>query len=249
MISCGDLDALATPYLDGEVTPADREAVDGHLNACPPCRARVDAEAAARRLIREHRAALTAERAPADLRARCCRTAARRAAPAWRRAVPLSVAATFLLVAAGFVLYAATSRSETLLAEQLTLDHLKCFSLQPADAPPVDAARLAHTLDARFGWNLGVPSGGADAPIRLIGARRCFYADGTMAHLLYRHHGQPVSLFLVPDTVRRPRLLRVLGHEALIWPERNVTCVLIAEGSPDDVKQIAAYVRAGLHHP
>ncbi len=250
MISCGDLDELATPYLDGEVMPIDRKAVEEHLDACPPCRARLEAEGAARTVVRTRRLSLAAPCAPAALRTRCARAAAAdatvgRAVRRWL--VPLSMAAALVLAVGGLLVYAANSRSATVLAAQLTLDHMKCFALQPADAPPVNVASVERAFDARFGWNVAVPVGGGSAPISLVGARRCFYADGSVAHFLYRHDGQDVSLFLLPHTVRPARLVEVMGHEAMIWPDRDWTCVLVARGSPAELREIAAYVRGTLH--
>src|SRR5262245_22776915 len=70
--TCADLDERLAPYVDGEDAPVWRRAVDAHLTKCPPCRAGVDAETAARDLVREHKDALSA-RASDDLRARCDR--------------------------------------------------------------------------------------------------------------------------------------------------------------------------------
>ncbi|MDE3155943.1 MAG: zf-HC2 domain-containing protein [Acidobacteriota bacterium] len=249
MISCGDLDELATPYLDGEAMPVARQAVDEHLAVCPPCRDRLAAEGTARTIVHERRPALCAVTAPPGLRARCAGAAARSAPrPGLRRLfVPMSAAATLLLVVGGLIVYAANSRSATVLAAQLTLDHMKCFALQPSDAPPVDTASIDRAFDARFGWNVDVPQGGGAAPIQLVGARRCFYADGAVAHLLYRHDGHDVSLFLLPHTARPEGLVHVMGHETMIWPERDWTCVLVGQEPPAEMQRIAAYVRDSLH--
>src|SRR2546422_4948281 len=71
MKDCTQLDPLVTPYVDGELAVADRQAVDQHLRACPPCRARVAAEHTIRDLILAKKPALESARAPAGLRARC----------------------------------------------------------------------------------------------------------------------------------------------------------------------------------
>src|SRR3989442_13169913 len=70
MKDCTQLDPLVTPYVDGELAVADRQAVDQHLRACPPCRARVAAEHTIRDLILAKKPALESARAPAGLRAR-----------------------------------------------------------------------------------------------------------------------------------------------------------------------------------
>src|SRR5438552_16144473 len=70
-MNCKSLDPLVTPYIDGELTGGDRSAVDAHLRACAPCHSRVAAERATHELIRAHKPALEAPRAPDALRARC----------------------------------------------------------------------------------------------------------------------------------------------------------------------------------
>jgi anti-sigma factor RsiW len=71
MKSCTTIDPLVTPYLDGELPAADRQRVDDHVGRCPPCRSRVAAEDAARRLVHERKAMLTAAPAPPALRKQC----------------------------------------------------------------------------------------------------------------------------------------------------------------------------------
>ena len=68
-----------------------------------------------------------------------------------------------------------TGRSNVVLAAQLALDHLKCFTIDGHDHGQVlsvaDAeAELLHD----YGWQLSVPqTGGADHG-RLISVRRCY---------------------------------------------------------------------------
>ena len=68
MASCREIDALVTPFVDGEVSPDQRMMMQAHLAACPPCRERVDAEAAARDTLRR---GCRCPNAPDNLRRRC----------------------------------------------------------------------------------------------------------------------------------------------------------------------------------
>ncbi len=40
------------------------------------------------------------------------------------------------------------------------------------------------------------------AGLELVGARPCLYGEGRVAHIMYRHHGVPVSLFMLPHSAR-----------------------------------------------
>ena len=64
---------------------------------------------------------------------------------------------------------------------------------------------------------------------------------------MYRHQGQPVSLFMLPDTARAQQLVEVLGHEAAIWCANNRTFVLVAREPRQDVERMASFVQASLH--
>src|SRR3989442_10186700 len=136
MPSCSSIDPLVTPYIDGELSQAERDAMDQHLRACPPCRSRVNAEHAVQQLLGMRQAALSQQPAPPRLVERCARARAemRRAArSSWRaRLVPLAAAATLVLVVGGAFLYELTARSPRVMAAGLTADHLKCFALNTA---------------------------------------------------------------------------------------------------------------------
>jgi anti-sigma factor RsiW len=56
MKDCEAIDALVTPYVDGEASHPEAQMVAAHLRACPSCRARVEAEASARHLLRAYAA-------------------------------------------------------------------------------------------------------------------------------------------------------------------------------------------------
>ena len=47
----------------------------------------------------------------------------------------------------------------------------------------------------------------------------------------------------LPGHARREQLLEIVGHDAVIWSERDNGYVLVAEHGPVDIAQIADYVR------
>jgi len=56
MMTCRELDRLITPFVDDECSPAERAGILTHLQQCPVCRTRVEAEATARNVLRAHAA-------------------------------------------------------------------------------------------------------------------------------------------------------------------------------------------------
>jgi hypothetical protein len=53
-MTCGELDGLVTPFIDGECREADRMAIIAHLRQCQACRTRVDAESTAKHVLHAH---------------------------------------------------------------------------------------------------------------------------------------------------------------------------------------------------
>jgi hypothetical protein len=99
-------DGTLHAYLDGQLSPVEREQLERHLAACPACRARLDEE----RALIERADALLALAAPPE-RAIPPFHELRHARPWMRLRLPLAWAATVLL-AVGFGWYLRTWRAE-----------------------------------------------------------------------------------------------------------------------------------------
>jgi len=80
-----------------------------------------------------------------------------------------------------------------------------------------------------------------------VGERTCLYGQGRVAHIMYRHEGRPVSLFMLPNDTRKEQVLDTLGHGAAVWSVGNRTFVLIAREPKADFERMALFVRTGLH--
>jgi anti-sigma factor RsiW len=273
MPSCQFIDPLVTPFVDGELSDTERRLVDDHLRTCAPCHSRVLAERTVHQLIRARADALKPP-APEPLRARCTELAARHDArplspvppPAgvgsdhapvarpiaprrtWAtRIAPYALAASLVLVVGGAFLIQATNRSAGVLAAELTADHVKCFAMNSALGTRQLPATVESSLASGFDWRVQLPQDPARAGLELVGARPCLYAKGKVAHIMYRHEGRPVSLFMLPKMSRADRLVRVLGHEAAIWCVGDRTFVLVARESRPEVERMASFVRASMH--
>jgi anti-sigma factor RsiW len=253
MSDCASTDPLVTPYVDDELTVADRQRVDEHMRVCPPCHARVAAERAVHELIRARKAAFDAERASPALRATCARLKAQMAndpgarAATWRtRLVPLALAATLVMVVGGAFLYQATDRSARLMAAELAADHVKCFTMNALLHTQEEPASVQQSMLSEFGWRIRVPAQ-REHGLELVGSRPCLYGKGRVAHLMYRHDGRPVSIFMLPNSVRPEEVVQVMGHEAVIWSVGARTFVLITREPRAEAERMAALVQSTLN--
>jgi anti-sigma factor RsiW len=257
MAECRDLEPLFAPYVEGEARPGDCAAIEAHLRECPVCRTRLVEERDVREALVSRRERLRAS-ASTELRRRCeagCRQAlaGQPAAPrgmfAPRRSwLPLSMAATLLLAVAGVFFYGLEGVGAEALAAQLVVDHVKCFEFAPAPTILPDARALSREWSTVRGWSLTVPDGTAAEELQLLGTRRCISTEGLTAHVMYRWHGKPLSVYVLnsdnPRIGPTPQTVERFGQEAIIWSARGRTYAVVARGSPADVEHVARYVRA-----
>ena len=261
MVDCSRFDSLVTPLVDGALSGAERQAVEHHLTRCPACRSRATAEQAVRGLLQAHKAALNVPQAPPALRAACAsvwtsgardlasQTPAVRAgrAAAWRTRLPgLALAASLVLLVGGAFLYQATVQSSRVMAAELTADHLKCLAMSAVLRTSQTPEAVEGAMASGFGWRMRLPEDPSRAGLELVGSRPCLYGEGRVAHIMYRHDGQPVSLFMLPDTVRAQELVEVLGHEAAIWCVGRRTFVLVSHEAKGEVERMASFVQAAM---
>ena len=244
MPSCREIDPLFAPYIDGEATADERAAVDAHLRACPKCRHQTALQSAVRETVREK---LCRPCAPEELRTRC-RAAARAGLGPFgttRSAIlSLSMAAALLFVVGGVLLYVLTGLSPTVLAAQLTLDHVTCFAVHDADAP-VDVRASEEQYERAYGGNIRLPRA-AIGGLQLVNMRRCFCGEGVAAHAMYRLHGRPVSLYVIPDANRGRASMDVFGHDAVMWSTASATYVLVSKEPKATLEALAREMEGAL---
>ena len=255
---CDRIDPLVTPFVDGDLPDADRRAVEEHLRVCPPCHSRIAAERQVHDLIRTRVPALTQTAAPDALHARCwllarhaphpADGAAASAAPLPRRLASYALAASLVLVVGGAFVYQATDQSARVMAAELTADHVKCFAMNGVFGTHQGAAAVESSMSGSFGWSMHLPADPARAGLELVGSRQCLYGEGEIAHIMYRHQGHPVSLFMLPKAARTEELVEVLGHEAKIWCVGDRTFVLVAREPRSEVERMASFVQAGMRN-
>jgi anti-sigma factor RsiW len=257
MISCEDVQALSTPYVDGELPARQRGAVEAHLRTCTACREVLAGE-------RQGRAALAACRLSLRGVSGLCATARARG-PAMRsgarRFVRLPVAATIGLVCVGVFGYGVLSRNAAAMAAQLTLDHLHCVSfVLPSGVPGREvgvqlAAGSAHPSDRdveavwerTYGWRPALPESAAREGFTLVALRRCVHARGFVAHALYRRGDRLISLYVFPGSVQPSGVLEIMGERASLWSHGAQSYAAI--GSAPELDRFVAVTRAAQAAP
>ena len=156
--------------------------------------------------------------------------------------VALALAATMVLALAGALAWGVVRPVEA-AAAQLALDHVKCFALfdQPAG---LRVSNVRAELRERYGWDVALPDDDRDGGLTLVGGRRCVYLDGSVAHILYRHGDERVSVFVLPpDTRVTEGTAVVLGYAAVAFRRSGRTYVVLAHQSPARVATIAQAFR------
>ena len=257
MPDCKTLDRFVTPYVDGELgrrRPRCRRRASRPVSAVPLARRR---RADRPRADPRAAAGAHADAAPAALRARCAAARQARLAtgrwrradsarPSWRaRVTPFALAATLVLIVGGAFVYELTDRSARVMAAELTADHIKCFGVNRVLGTHDAAAVVESSIASSFGLRLGLPERPDREGLELVGERPCLYGEGRVAHIMYRHNGHPVSVFMLPKTTRPDEIVEVMGHEAAIWSAGGRTFVLIAREPRGEVERMAT-LRSGV---
>lgn len=248
VMNCDALQPLLAAHVDGALTAAERAAVDGHVAGCAACREALAVQQAVRQAIRSHAPDFVMP-APPGLHTRIAASLApAAAAPGWSSRLSAFAAAAILVLALGAMLLpVATWQSTVVLAAQMALDHLKCFSIDgDAHAETLTVAEAQRELLEDYGWHLDVPPTGGDADGRLVAVRRCLYGDGRAAHLLYRVGDTPISLFILPGQQRPAEQVQVFGQATELWSQGGHTFLLVgaAEVQPR-LARMASTLRNG----
>ena len=250
-MNCAEIQDHLAAYVDGE-TIADRAAISAHLDTCAACRALAHVQGTARAVLKA-RALQLAPVAPPGLHTRIAASLGRPAAAPmepeglrWAGRLSAFAAAAIVVLTLGAVLLpVVTIRSTVVLAAQLALDHLKCFTIEgDADGEPMSKPAAEAALKQEFDLTVAVPASIPEERFTLMAVRRCLYGDGRAAHLMYRFGGEAVSLFVVPGLSRPAAEFSLFGHDQVVWTEGDRTYMLVARaGLRSDLARVASHLR------
>ena len=252
-MTCREIEDQLPAYVSGTAN-GDAAAIAAHLERCDACRASTHAQTVARTLLRS-RAAQLAPIAPPGLLTRIASTPEFAANPApkqdlivsfvWTRFSAFAAAVIVILTLGAVLLPVVTVRSTAVLAAQLALDHLKCFTIEgDDDAAPIAKDVAEATLQREFDFSVAVPASLPAEHLQLMAVRRCLYGDGRAAHVMYRLDGEPLSLFIIPGLTRPAEELSLFGHEQIVWTQADRTYLLVARGgSREGLARVASYLQ------
>lgn len=258
IMTCREIEDQLAAHVDGATPSTD---VAAHLDTCTACRAYAHAQMVSRTVLKA-RAAQLSPVAPPGLRTRIAanigelKTSNPQALQPLRpKTLPLlgwtsrlsafAAAAMVVLTLGAVLLPVATVRSTAVLAAQLALDHLKCFTIDgDANGQPIEKADAEATLQNDFDLSVTIPASEPSHGLALLAVRRCLYGDGFGAHVLYRVNGEPVSLFVLPGLARPAAELSLFGHDEVVWTQGDRTYMLVARaGLRGELSRVASYLR------
>jgi anti-sigma factor RsiW len=236
---------LIEAYMDEELDPASRAAVEEHLSSCQAC-------SAVHSRLREQSAGIRSAapyyRAPAQLQ-QSVREALERAAATESAATLKSTPWRWMAIAASVLLVISVSwnirrpQSQTaardLVAQDILSDHIRSLiGTHLLDVPSTDQ----HTVKPWFNGKLDFAPDVKDfAPLGfpLIGGRLDYLAGRTVAALVYRRRQHVINLFTWPSgasEVDQSRLSRN-GYNVVHWTHGAMTCWAVSDVAMTDLEQ------------
>ncbi|HEY3202313.1 MAG TPA: zf-HC2 domain-containing protein [Thermoanaerobaculia bacterium] len=195
-MTCQQAAELLSPYVDGELAPADRTEVDAHLAECASCLAQVESA----RCLKHAIARLAgSEEPPGAVRARIEALRFPRPAPSYRHRL---LALTLAVVLLTFAVYAIRRQTPALpFGDELISDYLHSLpEVRPVEVASSDPREVIRFFSGKTPFAPVVP----DVPsARLLGGRLCTVA-GRRVELLFYSHGlsrQNFSFFVCDHSI------------------------------------------------
>jgi len=236
---------LIEAYMDGELDPASKAAVEEHLSTCQAC---LEAHARFRKQSASIRAAAPYYTAPAQLQ-QSVREALRRAAgnerPTVVRNTPwrwVAIAATVLLAVSiswNFRRPQTQAGERDLIAQNVLSDHIRSMiGTHLLDVPSTDQHTVKPWFNGKLDFSPDVKDF-ASQGFPLIGGRLDYLTGRTVAALVYRRRQHVINLFTWPSDstpVDESHFSRN-GYNAVHWTYRSMTCWAVSDIGMNELEQ------------
>jgi anti-sigma factor RsiW len=232
-MTCREAHNQLSAWVDGELSPEARHAVDEHLAACPNCRA----HASAMRALKHAVARLSSrETPPGAVQARVA--ALRFQRPRHRQLA--SVVAALVSLAAVLAITVALGRhrapDDHLSADQLVADHLRSVA-EPVEIASDDPEAVTRFFRDQVAFLPIVPR---LAGSRLKGGRLCLLAGTRSELLFYDLNGDTVSLFVGNRGLAAPGCEASGGLQVCERRVGDVSLMLVGEQPPEQLARVLA---------
>jgi len=236
---------LIEAYMDGELDPSAKAAVEEHLSTCQAC---LEAHARFRKQSASIRAAAPYYPAPAHLQ-QSVREALRRAAanerPAAVSNMPwrwVAIAATVLLAVSiswNFRRPQGQTSERDLIAQNVLSDHIRSMiGTHLLDVPSTDQHTVKPWFNGKLDFSPDVKDF-ASQGFPLIGGRLDYLTGRTVAALVYRRRQHVINLFTWPSNstpVDESHFSRN-GYNAVHWTYRSMTCWAVSDIGMNELEQ------------
>jgi anti-sigma factor RsiW len=226
-MTCDRIADLLSPYVDGELAPGDRSAVDAHLAGCVSCAGQV---ASGRGLKHAIARLASREEPPGAVRSRVESFRFRRSglrATSYRRLAAVAVAVGLLAAGA----YAIRSRQGSVrqLGDELISDYLRSLpEVRPVEVASNDPREVARFFSGKTAFAPVVPT---LPSANLLGGRLCTVA-GRRVELLFYTHGasrQNFSIFVCDHAIGDLGCQEHRGHHICGRRLGNLTILAVGE--------------------
>jgi anti-sigma factor RsiW len=237
-------------YVDGELAPDRKAAVEAWLAKHPDDMTRVNTWRSLADAIRTRYGAVATEPVPARLSLRQIERAGR----SWRGLAAAVAAVAFLLGGlAGWT--ARTVAAPSAPVATLTADAVEAYRLyvvevrHPVEVPGSEEAHLVQWLSKRVGYQLRIPDL-QPVGLKLVGGRLLPGPSGVAAAFFMYESGSGERFTLystranAPDTALRYNAEGQVG--ALYWADRDIAYVLSGEANSDRLHKVAETAYAQL---
>jgi len=247
-VTCNIVGTQLFQYLDGELAPDPRRALEDHLGACPDCQHRLELEQAFREICV---APLRPDPVPAPVRERAERLLAGLSGfpvPSWRshlgrRALVTAAVATVLLAAALTALTLpwlerTASGSLLRLADASVEQHQKLArGVLPFDIARVSPREAEQWFGNKLDFNVRLPEL-KDENLIFLGGRISHLREFEVAALEYRVDQKNVTLFIMPAEQYEKlglraepkfKLVNRQGYDVIVWSAHGAAYALVSE--------------------
>jgi len=235
-------------YLDGELAPAETQALDEHLRGCASCAAESLNRVQQKRALQAAGQKFVPDPA---FRARIQKSIVARRPARWNRLwFPALATAAVLLIAALFpITLNRRSRGEQLLLSELADLHVATLaSANPVDVVSTDRHTVKPWFQGKIPFTFNLPEL-QDSPFTLLGAKVSYLNQSPGAELIFRVRQHQISVFIFQERALgniqvNDAVQSALSFNVRSWSHNGLAYFIIGDASPQDLDKLSELMKA-----